>query len=362
MRAVSLLIALAALLCLPVAPLQAQPVSQPEGNHIANHLPDPFYPELPFDTVKIRYRISGRFVGQEMLAAKAGDRGTLKVRESRYTDTALGLERPIHLWILETPEMVVQLDLVNGRKEVYPNLRKYLSLAWKALSVEQKSNLAENLPSVGTIIGRDLKVGVAVANEGGFLGLPGIKVALGPGRTWYWSKTDLVIKSLGHQGGFSWGKEAIDIIQDQELDDSLFQLPVGDDGADRLEISAEDREWAGMIAERIIALLARPLLGRDGSVLSVKDEQISYRLPIPWPFPAPPGYRTVLARYRLDPNWAPYPKPPDMRPWPPLGLGISILKYELQEISALLSERMPLLKSPEDPPQDVERGHPRPAK
>ncbi len=347
MRAAGFLMTQVVLLCLLALPLPALAVSPPEdGRPAVVHFPDPFYPPLPARTVKIRYRISGRFVGQEMLAAKAGKKGILKVREIRCTDTALGLERPIHLWILETPEAIIRLDLVNGRKDVYPNLRKYLSLAWHILSEEQKSNLAANLPSVGSIIGREMKIGVAVAAESGFLGLPAIKVALGSGRAWYWSRTDLVIRALGHQGGFDWFKEAIDIIQDQELDDGLFRLPAGDDGSNRLVVPVEDREWAAAIARRVVSLLSRSLLGREGSARSIMEKKISYRLPIPWPFPAPPGYRTVSARYRLDPNWTPYPQPPDMRPWPPPGLGISILKIELQAVAALLSQRMP----PPNPP------------
>ncbi len=323
-------------------PTAAQTDIQSEGR-----LPDPFYPGLPSESVKIRYRISGRFVGQEILAAKAHKTGVLKVREIRCTDTALGLERPIHPSILETAEKLVRLDLVQGRQEVYPNLRKYLSLAWRVLTDEQKANLAKNLPSVGSILGRDMRIGVAVADESGFLGLPGIKVALGSGRTWYWTKSDLVIRSLGYQGGFGWNKEAIDIIQDQDLDDSLFRLPLKEGGSDRLEVTAEDREWARMISQRIIDLLARPLLGQEENVRTLSKKRITYQLAIPWPFPNPPGFKDGLARYRLDPNWAPYPKPPDARPWPPPGLGISILKIELQEIADLLAERMPALTQPE---------------
>ncbi len=239
------------------------------------------------------------------------------------------------------------MDLVRGGVEVLPNLRKYLSRAWEGLTQEQKENLAGNLPQAGPIIGKGMKLGTAVAGEAAFLGLPGIKVALESGRVWYWDGTDLDIKSLGHQGGFSWYKEAIDILQNQELGDELFRLPVAADESSRLQVSAQDREWAGTVAKRIVDLLARPLQGREDQIRIVKNEQASYKLPVPWPFPPPPGYETTSAQYRLDPTWVPYPEPPDRRPWPPPGLGTSILKMEAQEIAEYLAQRLPHSELPE---------------
>ncbi len=325
--------------------------SQDKGkNKAEDGLSDPFYPGLPAKTLKVRYRLSGRFEGQEMLAAKKSEKGVLKVREIRGTDTALGLERTIHWWILETPDFVLQLDLVNGRKEIHPNIRKMLSDSWQALTEEQKTNLNENLPAVGGIVGHDLRVGVAVADyEATFLGLATVKVALGAGRVWYWAKTDVVLKALGHQGGFTWTKEAIDVIQNQELNDALFQLPQGDGETQRLEVPAEELNWTRSIVKRVVALLSRALLGMESSNGSRSEKKSAYHLPVPWPFPEPPGFRDEDARYRLDPNWAPYPKPPDQRPWPPPGLGTSILKVELQDIDELLSERMPSRKPPVKP-------------
>ena len=330
------------------APVQPD-LENKEKPETDNGIADPFYPGLPAKTLKIRYRLSGRFEGQEVLAAKKGEQGVLKVREIRATDTALGMERPIHRWFLETPEFILELDLVLGRKEIRPNIRKMMSDAWKKLTEEQKINLNENLPSVGRIVGQELKLSVAVADyEATFLGLATAKVALGGGRVWYWAKSDVVLKTLGNQGGFNWTKEAIDVVQNQELNDALFQLPAGGQEGGSLEVPAEDLAWAQSMVDRVVALLAKPLVGLNSSSGAGAEAKSTYRLPVPWPFPEPPGFRESNARFRLSPDWAPYPTPPDQRTWPPPGLGVSLLKAEVHEIAQTLLKRMPSLLPPED--------------
>jgi len=313
-------------------------------------LSDPFSPRLPAKSLKLRYRLSGRFVGQEIMLAKTTPAGTIRLNELKAVDTAFGLERPVHLWILETPERLVSLDLVLGDKEIRANLRGFLSGLWRELDQTAKLNLNRNLAALGPLVGRSLKASPALAVESTFLGLPTVRVALESGRIWYWTGTDVVLKETGAQSGLAWSREAVDLIQDPELPDRLFRLPIKDTEGE-LKLSREEEAWARVLAARVMALLSRPLVGFKAAGAGRDQGPAEPLLSVPWPVPAPPGFRSEADRYRLIPNWRPYPPPPDQRPWPPPGLGQDLLRAGAESIAALLEKKLPLVMGSDKPGQ-----------
>ncbi|MBW1713302.1 MAG: hypothetical protein JRJ59_09175 [Deltaproteobacteria bacterium] len=324
--------------CLAVWPglSVANPAPEPSrAEESQDQFTNPFLPQLPVKSLKVRYQLTGRFEGQEVLAVK----GTSRVREVKALDTAFDLERPVHLWELTEPERIVRLDLISGQSRVEPNLRGILSRLWTTLNQQEKINLALNLEDLGQALGQEFRIGAASSSQDKVLGMPVVKVALGRGRAWYWTGTDIVIKETRSMVGQAWVKETIDFIKEADIPDEVFNPPV----KVSLKVDPGDRAWAESLARQIIGLLRRPLIVREKKPAPEKkpDQPGSYVLPIPWPEPAPPGYRSEKARYQLTPNWQPYPRPPNERPWPPPGLGQDLLFFEAKKIAALLKERLP---------------------
>ena len=321
-------------------PAQTGPEESPGPEDSTLRLSDPFSPPLPAPSLKVRYRLRGRFVGQEIMLARSTPRGTVRLNEIKAVDTAFGLERPVHLWILETPERLIRLDLVRGEKEVRANLRGFLSGLWQGLDQTAKLNLNRNLSELGPLLGRSLKISPALSAEAIFLGLPTVRVALEAGRIWYWAGTDVVLKETGAQADLNWSKTAIDLVQGLELPERLFELPLKETDQG-LAPSRREEAWARALSTRIIALLSRPLVGLS-TVSGESDKDIAEPLlAVPWPVPAPPGFRSREARHRLSPDWRPYPPSPDLRPWPPPGLGLDLLRAGAESIAALLEKHLP---------------------
>lgn len=293
---------------------------------------DPFLPPLPVKTLKIRYKLEGRFEGQEVLAVK----GERRVREVKARDNAFGLQREVHLWELETPDMFVRLDLISGRVETRPNLRGALSRLWQKLGHRERYFLNENLAQLPLILGRRLKIDPVARGEASSLGLPAVLAKLWSSQAWYWNGTDIVLQQAGQQGGQAWSKKAIDLVTDPQLDDELFSLP-GRQGSDRpLAVDRAEVERTEFLAARIMTALVLPGLAQEKESKPPREavESGSGRVPIPWPIPAPPGFRTPAERYRFNPRWAPFPPPPDLRAWPPPGQGRDILVEAIEAIGA----------------------------
>jgi hypothetical protein len=302
---------------------------------------DPFTPPLPAKTIRIHYRLTGRFEGREVLLAKDG----LRISELEAVDTAYGLDRPVHLREFVGPSHLVSHDLISGRVTVQPNLRSSLSRRWQGLTPVEKYHLAKNLDVLGTALGEYLKSGVAVAAPAKFMGLPTVKVAVGQGRRWVWTGTDIPLKETFSLRGQPWNKEAIDVVRDEEIPDSEFLLR----GITEPAVDPAEQAWIDRLADRIISLLIRPLVGLQEEPAETEAEEATeieaaaptVQRPIPWVHPAPPGYREPVARFQISPGWRPYPEPPGNRPWPPPGLGQDVLAFEARGIAVMIAERYP---------------------
>ncbi|MBW2619437.1 MAG: hypothetical protein JRC92_11240 [Deltaproteobacteria bacterium] len=329
---------------------------------------DPFASRSPAASLKIIYRLTGRMEGQAILWVD----GPRRVMVTQVKDNAFGLARPVHLREITTPERVVRLDLTGQRASIRANLRGLLSRRFEVLGSRQKRLVVRQMESLGQALGSHIGVGKVTVSEADFLGLGARRVKIGSDSFFFWSASDIPLHEVRRLDGLYWTREARDIILEAEVPEELFRLPdwVAEDDW------AEELARAELVTLWIMDLLAQPFVylpfqaDEDKASKPGQTEVLAWRLlfppglrteeaggasdlaatpalvqpplrPIPWPALAPPGFRTEVARFRVSPDWEPFPLPPGRRPWPPAGLIQDVLNRQAAALAWIINNFMP---------------------
>ncbi len=318
---------------------------------------NPFISQLPPGGIQVRYKLRGRYQGEAVFTAK-GERSIYRVKA---TDNAFGLERPVEFIRLETPEYVVAYDLVTGRAVRRPNLRGVLGILWRNLEGPERAQVVKNTRRLAKALSPLIGGGrVRFRPKREMLGLDASLVIAAGRQVWYWAGTDIVLHEIRQVAGQTWIRTAEDLITDTEIPDSAFDLPAW------LPEPMDEIHWlpVWMRAARMIELLKRPLIP-----VTVSEEEIEQALvllgekdsadakakasdridrteaeqtrAIPWPVAPPPDFRTAAARYRVSPQWRPYPRPPWTRPWPPPGLEAELLARQVTGLAEMINALKP---------------------
>lgn len=307
---------------------------------------DPFAARSPAASLKIVYRLTGRLEGQATLWVN----GPRRVMVTQAKDNAFGLARSVHQREITTPERIVSLDLTRQKASFRPNLQVLLSLRFEALDPGQKRLVVRQIEELGQALGAHLVSGGASVSKADFLGLGARRVKIGKDEFFFWSASDIPLKEVRRLDGLYWTLEAQDILLDVEVPQELFGLPDW----------AKEEDWAGELARAelaahwIMETLARPFVylpfrkegeeeeteGKPGLAAAPPKTQPPLR-PIPWPALAPPGFRTEEARFRVSPDWKPFPLPPGQRPWPPAGLIQDVLDHRAAALAWIITNFIP---------------------
>ena len=328
---------------------------------------DPFASRAPAASLKIVYRLTGRLEGQAILWVD----GPRRVMVTQAKDNAFGLARKVLLREITTPERIVRLDLTGQRASIRANLRGLLSRRFEALGPRQKRLVVRQMESLGQALGSHIGGGVS-ASEADFLGLGAVRVKIGRDSFFFWSASDIPLHEVRRLDGLYWTLEARDIILEAEVSEELFRLP------DWVEESdwAEELARVELVTLWIMDVLAQPFVylpfqaDEDEAPKPGQAEVLAWRLlfppglrteeawgasdlaaapdlvqpplrPIPWPALAPPGFRTEEARFRVSPDWEPFPLPPGRRPWPPAGLIQDVLNLRAAALAWIINNFIP---------------------
>jgi len=329
---------------------------------------DPFASRSPAASLKIVYRLTGRMEGQAILWVD----GPRRVMVTQAKDNAFGLARKVHLREITTPERIVRLDLIGQRASVRANPRGLLSRRFEALDPRQKRLVVRQMESLGQALGSHISAGKVTVSEADFLGLGARRVKIGGDSFFFWSASDIPLHEVRRLDGLYWTREARDVILEAEVPEELFRLPGWVEESDW----AEELARVELVALWIMDVLAQPFVylpfqtDEDDVSKPEQTEVLAWRLlfppgfrpeevggasdraaapglvqpplrPIPWPALAPPGFRTEVARFRVSPDWEPFPLPPGRRPWPPAGLIQDVLNHRAAALAWIIDNFIP---------------------